>query len=125
MPTSKPGTFLRGIPLILGHANEQGLLQAPHLIEACKAVARYMSWELHTRGWHPIGPNSPQEICFGFIHWLSHGNMFLILWPCRRISGWTSFKSLMDNEKRGKKIFILQKKRAEICVSVFVDSLVV
>ena len=29
MPTSKPGSFLRGIPLILGHANEQGLLQAP------------------------------------------------------------------------------------------------
>lgn len=29
MPTSKPGSFLRGIPLLLGHANEQGLLQAP------------------------------------------------------------------------------------------------
>lgn len=29
MPTSKPGSFLRGIPFILGHANEQGLLQAP------------------------------------------------------------------------------------------------
>lgn len=50
MPTSKPGTFLRGIPLVLGHANEPGLLQAPHLIEACNAIASYMPWELHTKG---------------------------------------------------------------------------
>ena len=96
----------------------------PHLIEACNTIASYVPRELHTKGWHPIGPNSPKAICFGFIHWHSQAWQHFLYFTAMPQDSWLdlAWKPYYGWERRKRGIWFLQKNRTWICVSVCAQS---
>lgn len=116
---------LRGIPLILGHANEQGLLRAP---TPDWGVQRHCQTAHHgnyiPRDGIQLDQTLPKQFALALFTGIArHGSTSFISQPCCKISGWTSLGSHIMAEKGGKEGFgLLQKNGAGICVSVSAHS---
>lgn len=86
----------------------------PHLIEACDAIANDAPWELHTKGWHPIGPNSPKQFALALFTGMAalplfHGHV------ARFLAGPRLEAILWLREEEKRDLFFTKEQRTDLC----------
>lgn len=105
MPTSKPGTFLRGIPPILGHANERASSRPRTWLRHVTPLPATCHGNYIPRDSNQLDKTLPKKFSLA----LFKATLFLILWPCHKIFGWTSFGSCVMTKKEAKRDSIFTK----------------